>query len=117
MRDLRTRDICPFLRLVKALGIRDEIKAIAAQADTAKDVADLAALQFGTGMELVLNLSERAGSQGCESAIYDFVASLWDCSVEEAKDVPLIDLVNGLKELWEGDSFLAFFKSAASAMR
>lgn len=116
MRKLRARDIFPFLRLVKELGIRDEIKAIAAQANTAQEAADLAALQFGSGLELVLNLAERAGSQGCESAMYSFLASLFDCNQDEAKELELDDIVGGLKEVTEANNFLAFFRSAAQAM-
>ena len=116
MRKLKARDIFPFLRLVKELGIRDEIKAIAAQANTAKEAADLAALQFGSGLELVLNLAERAGSQACEASLYALLASLWDCAQEEAMELELDDVAAGLKDLVEANNFLAFFRSAAQAM-
>lgn len=117
MRKLRARDLFPFLRLVKELGIRDEIKAIAARANTMDEAVDLAALQFGTGLELTLNLAERAGSQGCEQSFYNLLASLWDCSPEEAAELELDDIEIGLREIAANNNSLAFFKSAARAMR
>lgn len=117
MRKLKTKDIFPFCRLVKALGIRDEIKSIAARANNINDAKALAAAQFGSGFDLIFNLFERAASADCEDAVYSLIASLLDVTMDEAKDVEIDALTDVLKEIVDGNSFLGFFKSAAAAMR
>ena len=110
MRKLKTSDIPSFCRCLKKLGVREQFRAIAAEANTAKDVWD-------RGFDLVWGIFDAATEQGGENALYDFLAGPFEMTSQEVADLDLGKLFAGLQQLIEDENIVTFFKFAAQLMK
>lgn len=110
MRKLKTADIPTFCRCLKRIGAKELIKAIAQQADNAKDVWSL-------GFDALWDLFDLATEKGGESAIYEFLAGPFEMTTAEVADLELDVLMSNLKQLADENNLSGFFKSATALMR
>lgn len=117
MRELLTSDLFAALRLVKELGIRDEMKKMAAAIQGGKVTK---ATQTEVGMELIMEVLANCGSPSAERAFYDFISGPTEKPAEELKAMPLTDFAELLRELVESidvEHWRGFFTSLAGLLK
>lgn len=110
MRKLKTSDIPSLCRSLKKLGLKDKFRALAQEADNAKDVWD-------RGFDIIWELFDAATETGGESAIYEFLAGPFEMTPEEVADLDLDILIGNCQALARDNNLGAFFKSAARLMK
>ncbi len=110
MRKLKTCDIPVLCRCVKKLGLKEQIRAIAQESDTAKDVWD-------QGFDIIWTMFDMATEKDGEAAIYEFLAGPFEMTTAQVANLELDALVANLKQLTEENNLSGFFKTAAGSMR
>ena len=109
MRKLKTADLPAFCRCIKRIGVKDEVKALAQNANKVSDIWDM-------GFDLLWNLFDLATEKNGEEEIYKFLAGPLEMTPEEIADMPLDEFIAAVKQLGEENNLAAFFKSAQAAM-
>ena len=110
MRKLKTRDIPAFCRVLKTLGIKEEVREIAKNADATKNVWDI-------GFDLIWRLLDVATEANGEDALYSFLAGPFEMTPDDVGDMDLPDLIAGLKQIAEENDLADFFRNAAQLMK
>lgn len=110
MRKLKTSDVPSLCRSLKKLGLREKFRALAAEANNAKDVWD-------RGFDIIWELFDAATENGGELAIYEFLAGPFELTPEEVADLDLDILIQNCQQLARDNNLGAFFKSAAKLMK
>lgn len=110
MRKLKTSDIPALCRCLKRMGVKEQIKEIAQEADQVKDV-------WNRGFDLLWNLFDVATEQTGENSIYEFLAGPFEMTPEEVSDLDLDVLMENLKQLVRENNLVTFFKFAAVSMK
>lgn len=110
MRKLKTSDIPVFCRCVKKLGIKDQIRTIAQEANTAKDV-------WNRGFDFIWGLFDVATEQEGEQFIYEFLAGPFEMTAQEVRDLDMDILMPNLQQLAKENNLSAFFRFAAASMK
>lgn len=104
MRKLNTSDVFAFARIVKASGMREELKKII------KDVAGQGTEDIeGLGLETILTLLEALAEKKAEKAIYEMLAGPLEKTAEEVETMDLQDLAGNLRMLSEENDLKSFF--------
>lgn len=112
MRDLQTKDLFKFSRLLKAIGLKDEIQRMTMNAKTVGDLATEKA-----GFEFLFAMLEKATTEGSEKLIYDFFSDIFECEPEEIAESDPIDFVNKIKEVASPEKWKAFFSQVVQLMQ
>lgn len=110
MRKLKTSDIPSFCRCLKNLGVREQFRAVAAEANAAKEMWD-------RGFDLIWGIFDAATEQNGENALYDFLAGPFEMTSKAVADMDLGELLAGLQQLLGDESIVTFFKFAARLMK
>lgn len=110
MRKLKTRDVPALCRCLKKLGLQEQFRKLASEADNAQDV-------FDKGFDLLWGLFDAATEETGEQPLYDFLADPFEMTAEEVADLDLDILLDNLKQMAEENNLLVFFKSAAKLMK
>lgn len=110
MRKLKTSDIPAFCRCLKKIGFKDQIQAVAKEADSAKDI-------WYKGFDLIWGIFDLATEAEGENALYEFLAGPFEMQPHEVADLDFVILFNNLKQLAEENNLIGFFKSAAKLMK
>jgi hypothetical protein len=110
MRKLKTSDIPSLCRSMKKLGLKEEFKKLAQEANAMRDVWD-------KGFDLIWTLFDTATEVGGEGAIYEFLAGPFEMTPEEVADLDLDVLIENCQHLARENNLGAFFKSAAKLMK
>lgn len=110
MRKLKTCDIPVLCRCVKKMGMREQIRAIALESDTAKDVWD-------RGFDLVWSLFDAATEQTGENCIYEFLAGPFEMTPDEVRNLDLDVMVANLQTMVSENNLGVFFSLAAKSMK
>lgn len=116
MRKLKSTDLFAALRVVKAIGVKDEIVALA---ETLKGKTDRKT-QEQVGTELILGLLANCGDKAAENAFYEFLAAPSEKTVEELREMELFEFANTIKDLVEEmdlDAWRGFFGSLAAVLK
>lgn len=110
MRKLKTSDIPVLCRCMKKLGVKEQFKAIAAEANSARDV-------WERGFDLIWGLFDAATEKEGEGAIYEFLAGPFEMKPNEVRDLGLDELLANLQQLAAENNLSTFFKFAAKSMK
>lgn len=110
MRKLRTSDLPSFCRSLKKLGLKEEFKKIAREAEGVKDV-------WEKGFDFVWQLFDVATEVEGEVAVYEFLAGPFEMTAQEVAELDLDVLITNCKQLAAENNLGAFFKSAAKLMK
>lgn len=102
MRKLMTQDVFACCRCLKALGVKEKMKELAAEANSVRDVFDL-------GFDVLWDLFDAATESGGEAALYNFLAGPFEMSAEEVATMPLPDLFAALQLMAEENDLKGFF--------
>ena len=115
MRELRTCDVFGAMRVVKASGVKDEIKRIALEINGKTEIN-----QREVGAELILSIIEGLSEKKAESLMYEFLAAPFEMSAEDIGKLTITELIEKLKELGRLESpegWSSFFKSLGDLIR
>ncbi len=105
MRKLNTSDVFAFTRLVKEIGLKEEIKNITAKATEEKDVKEL-------GLDIIFTLIEKFSEVNSENALYEFLSRPLEISKEEVGTMDLFDLVDKVMQIADVEKWKTFLKLA-----
>lgn len=109
MRKLQTHDIFAFMRVVKTIGIRDEIKSICLKATNLHDV-------YEAGFELIFGIIEKCTTEAAEDVLLQFFADIMGEDVQQVKESDPVDFMNKIFEIAEPKKWITFFTQVASLM-
>ena len=110
MRKLKTSDIPVLCRCLKKLGVKEQFRTIAQEADSMKDA-------WNRGFDLIWGLFDAATEKTGESTIYEFLAGPFEMTPKDVKNLDLDTLFSNLKQLAEENNLGTFFKFAAKSMK
>lgn len=103
MRKLQTTDIFGACRIIAALGLKEDIKAVALRSKEQHMDQDSA------GYELLFSIFEKAVQKKAETEIYKFLGSLFECSAEEVATMDPIECIDKALEVADVEKWKAFF--------
>ena len=115
MRELKTCDLFGAMRVVKAAGVKDEIKRIALEINEKKEVN-----QREVGAELILSVIEGLSEKKAESLMYEFLAGPLEMDAEQIGEMKITELIEKIKELGKMESpegWASFFKSLGDLIK
>ena len=112
MRNLRTSDLFDAIRLTSTIGVRDEIKEVARQAEENKGKK----IKVDFGVDLILGIIEKAAQENAEKEIYNFIANILECEWEAVRDMDPIDLFENLEKVADLERWKNFFKRVVKAI-
>lgn len=113
MRNLKTSDIFSACRLLSTIGIREEIKEVARQAEESKTKK----IKVDMGFDLLFGVIEKATTEGAEKEIYKFIADIFESDWEYVRDLDPIELLDKLEQVADFDKWKSFFKRVAALMK
>ena len=113
MRNLETHDVFAAARLLKKIGVREEIKAVAKEAEENKNKR----VQFDMGFDLMFGILEKATEENAEIEIYKFIAELFECEWEEVRRMKPIELFKKLEQVANIEEWKSFFEYVAKLMK
>lgn len=115
MRKLQTHDVFVAAKLIKTIGIRNEVKAMALKVSNGQKLK-----VEEVGVEFFLNVIENASSEEAENGLYDLLGGILEISPADIRTMDPLELLKTLKELAEFidvESWKAFFKSVATVTK
>lgn len=115
MRKLQTHDVFMALKLIRAAGVKDEVRAMVQMVETKEKNGQKFNIR-DAGMEFIFGLLEKFAGTESENAFYELLSGPLEIDVEEIKTMDPLDLVEkiqGLQEVIDGERFKNFFKSVA----
>ena len=113
MRNLETSDIFAAIRLLNKIGVREEIREVAKQAEENKSNE----FRFDMGFDLMFGIIEKAASKNGEKEIYKFIADLFECEWEDVRKMKPIDLFKKLEEVANFEEWKNFFDYVKRLMK
>lgn len=105
---IKTEVMFKLLKVVKKVGILDELKGMFKTATT-KDKKELENLQEEMGMDFVIRII--AGLDNAEQEFYDLIACVKEVDVKEAKELELNETMEVLKAIFASEVFKGFLFS------
>lgn len=118
MRKLKTMDVFAAARIVKAAGIKEEVKRIALEYTEKKEITEN--YQRQVGAELVLSIIDGLSEKKAENMMYEFLAGPFEMKCEEIANLELQELFEKIAELGKLESpegWAVFFKSLGGLIR
>ena len=110
MRKLKTTDIPVLCRCLKKVGMKDQFRTIAQEANSIKEA-------WERGFDLVWGLFDAATEESGEAILYEFLAGPFEMTPEEVKDLDLDVFFESLQQLAAENNLARFFKFAAKSMK
>ena len=127
MRNLNTRDVFQFARMIKDLGLKEEIKEVSVKATAAlntqaikveeEENAEGGAEDNGNmlesiGMDMLLGLLEKLTEKKSEEAFYKFLSGPFEIPSEEIGGLDPLDLIESLIKIADVQRWKSFLKLA-----
>lgn len=117
MRVLKSTDLFAALRVVKEIGVKDELKQFAS---ALSDGRVSAKTQREVGAELIFGLLANCGTEGAEKAFFTFLSGPLEIPVPELRDMDLDEFAEKIKDFVESvdvEHWKAFFGSLADLIK
>lgn len=110
MRKLKTSDIFTFARCLRDIGIKDEIKQIAIEANNVGDIAE-------KGFDYFYILFEKVTENNSEQAIYEFLSGIFEMTPDEVANMDPIEWLDNMTKIADIKAWKTFFTTAARLMK
>lgn len=107
VRKMNTADLFNFLRLVKKIGIKDDLKGV-----VSKFSGEHKATQSEIGLDVAFAIMEVFADKKAEEEIYNFLAGPFQCKAEDIKNNDLADTIQKITEIADVEMWKSFFKKA-----
>ena len=117
MRALKSTDLFAALRVVKEIGVKDEMKQFAA---TVADGRMSEKTQRELGAELIFGLLANCGTEAAEKAFFAFLSGPLEVPVQELRDMDLdifADMIKDFVASVDIEHWRSFFTSLAGLIR
>lgn len=117
MRTLKSTDLFSALRVVKAVGVKEEMKQFAAALSEGRISANT---QRELGVELMLGLLANCGTEAAEEAFFAFLSGPTEIPVKDLKEMDLDVFADTIKDFVASidlEHWKAFFASLADLMK
>lgn len=124
MRNLNTSDVFEFARMIKDLGLKEEIKEISVKATAALNNQSLKTQENeeagseqtnmleNVGMDMFLGLLEKLTEKKSESAFYKFLSGPFEIEPEAVGKLDPLELIEGLTKMADVQRWKGFLKLA-----
>lgn len=113
MRKLETQDIFNAIRLLNKIGVREEIKEVARQAEE----KEIKKSRFDMGFDLFFGIIDKAMEENAEEEIYKFIANIFECGSEEVRKMKPIELMKNLEKVADFEEWKDFFGYVKGLMK
>ena len=113
MRNLMTCDIFSAVRLLNKIGVREEFREVAKQAEENKGKK----VRFDMGFDLMFGILDKATEQNAEEEVYKFLADIFECEWESVRVMDPIELFDNLEKVADWEKWGNFFKRVAGLMK
>lgn len=116
MRNLETHDVFKAMKIINALGVKEEVQKMALKMQSDKKGVN----DKEVGVEVILNVIGHAGDEKAENLIYDFLSGPLEIEAETIKHMDPLELIESIKSLntvIDVESWKAFFKSVVVLMK
>lgn len=121
MRKLVSKDLFAALRVVKEVGVKDQLKEMADVITQAKESGeDLEKKQRELGVELILGVLANCGTERAERAFFAFLEGPLEIPAEELREMDLLEfgeLIKTFIESIDGEAWRSFFDSLSDLIR
>lgn len=117
MRQFKSTDLFKALRVVKAVGVKEEMKEFAQRLADGKISVKT---QRELGVEVMLGILSNCGNESAETAFFEFLSAPMEIPVAELRDMDLLEFMEKIKEFIEFidmEAWKAFFSSLADLIR
>lgn len=105
MRKLNTSDVFSLARLIKEIGIKEDIKKLSTSVNENTDIKE-------AGFDLIFTVIEKFAEKNSEPALYNFLSGPLEIDPEEVGKVELFTLVENILEIADIEKWKAFLKLA-----
>ena len=103
MRQLNTSDLFEAARLIRKMGIKEELKKFAEGINADQN-------QEEVGIDMLMLIFERATDEISEQLIYEFLAGPFEVAPHEVKEMELFTMVESLFKVADVEKWKGFFK-------
>lgn len=110
MRPLNTADVFAAVRIIRASGMREELKQLIRRALESDSPAE------SVGIEGFLIIAEAMAEKKSEQAIYEFFSGPFELTSEGVAALPINQLLDNIAELLKGCNLKSFFKSVSGIL-
>ena len=121
MRKLVSKDLFAALRVVKEVGVKDQLKEMADVITQAKESGeDLEKKQRELGVELILGVLANCGTERAERAFFAFLSGPLEIPEEELREMDLLEfgeLVKTFIDSIDREAWRSFFDSLSDLIR
>lgn len=112
MRNLQTKDIFAFVRLIDEVGIKEELKTLILSKDNLKDLT-----QESFGYDMIFTLISGASKKKAEEALYEFFGGLFEIDKDKVGELEPTDFFQKVIEVADVEKWKSFFSSVAKLMK
>lgn len=109
MRSLQTRDLFNAVRVIKEIGVREEIKKVALDKGE-KDANTI-------GLDLLFSIIEKATEKNTEQKLYGFLCGPFECTTKEIEEMDLLELFEKITEVANINKWKDFLSKAAQLIK
>ena len=103
MRQLSTSDLFKAARLIRKMGIKEDLKKFAEGINADQN-------QEEVGIDMLMLSFERATDETSEQLIYEFLAGPFEVAPHEVKEMELFTMVESLFKVADVEKWKGFFK-------
>lgn len=103
MRQLNTSDLFKAARLIRKMGIKEDLKKFAEGINADQN-------QEEVGIDMLMLIFERATDETAEQLIYEFLAGPFEVAPHEVKEMELFKMVESLFKVADVEKWKGFFK-------
>ncbi|MCI5628548.1 MAG: hypothetical protein MR346_02835 [Clostridium sp.] len=114
MRNLQFGDMFAAARLIKTIGLKEELRKITAKTISKESSEDVS---IDLGVDLLLGIFERACEKNCEEKVYEFLKGPFECEAEDVKKMDPFELIENIKQVADINKWKDFFKKASQLMK
>lgn len=120
MRKLNLSDVFACSRLIRTLGLKNELRAIMEKSKSnnkgkvnGKDEDDSVDVEQ-VGIDAILAIMNAAANEGADTAAYALLGPIFEMEPQKVAEMPLDDLIGNLKKLASENDLSRFFTQAAN---
>ena len=103
MRQLNTSDLFKAARLIRKMGIKEDLKKFAEGINADQN-------QEEVGIDMLMLIFERATDETSEQLIYEFLAGPFEVAPHEVKEMELFTMVESLFKVADIEKWKGFFQ-------
>lgn len=105
MRKLLTNDLFKFTRLIKEIGIKEDIKQFSLTIDKQQNIEAI-------GFDFIFVILEKTADEKSERLIYEFLSGPFEMTADEVANMEVFELVEAINKIADLEKWRNFLKIA-----